>query len=204
MVHLILASNSPRRKKLLSQLGLSFEVIPSNIEENFDSDRDPAEIVETLAHQKALSVASERAHSLVIAADTLVVLNGSILGQPADESEARQMLRNLSGNTHDVFTGVALIRTGGDAKITKELCFHERTKVTFTTLTEREIDQYVRSGSPMDKAGAYGIQDDRGSLFISGIEGDYYNVVGFPLHKFYQNMKQIAPEIVNQAHMQTS
>lgn len=204
MVHLILASSSPRRKKLLSQLGLSFEVIPSKIEENFDSDRDPAEIVEILAYQKALSVAPGRSNSLVIAADTLVVLNGIILGQPADESEARQMLRNLSGNTHDVFTGVVLIRTGGDTKITKELCFHERTKVTFTTLTEREIEQYVHSGSPMDKAGAYGIQDDWGSLFISGIEGDFYNVVGFPLHKFYQKMKQIAPEIMNQAHKQTS
>lgn len=204
MVHLILASGSPRRKKLLLQLGLTFEIIPSKIEEIIEPDSKPDEIVKNLAFQKAFSVAENRSDCLVIAADTIVVLDNKILGQPSDTSEAIEMLHSLSGKNHEVYTGVALLRCNERAKIINEVRFHERTKVSFATLTESEIMEYVRTGSPMDKAGAYGIQDDRGSLFISGIEGDFYNVVGFPLHKFYQKMKQIAPEIINQTKILTS
>lgn len=204
MLHLILASGSPRRKKLLSILGLSFEVIPSKIEEIIDPGKRPAKIVEDLAYQKGVSVASNHPDSLVIAADTIVVLNNKILGQPADKSEAIKMLQSLSGRTHEVYTGVALIKTDKFADIIRKVRFYERTKVTFASLSESEILEYVQSGSPMDKAGAYGIQDERGALYISGIEGDYYNVVGLPIHKFYQKMKLIAPEIFHNANIETS
>ncbi len=196
-VQLILASSSPRRKKLLSQIGLSFRVIASQIEEIFPVHEKPGKAVQTIATQKAAFVAEGKANSLVIAADTIVVLDGIILGQPANQQEAKTMLSSLSSKTHDVYTGVAIIRTGKNAEIKVQHAFHERTKVTFATLDNREIDQYIQSGSPMDKAGAYGIQDDWGALFVSRIEGDYYNVVGLPLHKLYKNMKSIAPEIIN-------
>jgi septum formation protein len=201
---LILASGSPRRKKLLSMLGLSFKVIPSEIEEIIDPGKRPSKIVKDLAYQKGISVANNHPDSLVIAADTIVVLNNKVLGQPDDKSEAIRMLQSLSGRTHEVYTGVALIKTGKYAEVIREIRFYERTKVSFASLLESEILEYVKSGSPMDKAGAYGIQDERGALYISGIEGDYYNVVGLPIHKFYQKMKLIAPEIFHKANIETS
>lgn len=204
MIHLILASGSPRRKKLLSMLGLSFDVIPSEIDEIIDPGKRPSKNVEDLAYQKGISVAGKNPDSLVIAADTIVVLNNKILGQPADRSEAIKMLQSLSGRTHEVYTGVALLKTDKRAEIIREIRFYERTKVSFTSLSESEILEYVQSGNPMDKAGAYGIQDERGALYISGIEGDYYNVVGLPIHKFYQKMKLIAPEIFQNANIETS
>lgn len=203
MAHLILASGSPRRKKLLSMLGLSFEVIPSGIEEIIDPEKRPSKIVEDLAYLKGITVANDHPNSLVIAADTIVILNNKILGQPADNSEAVEMLQSLSGRTHEVYTGVALIKTDEFAEAIREIRFHERTKVTFASLSESEILEYVQTGSPMDKAGAYGIQDERGALYISGIEGDYYNVVGLPIHKFYQKMKQITPEIFYKTNIET-
>lgn len=203
MLHLILASGSPRRKKLLSMLGLSFEVISSEIEEVIDPGKKPSEIVEYLAYQKGVSVAENRPNSLVIAADTIVVLNNKILGQPADKSEAIEMLQSLSGRSHEVYTGVVLIKTGKFAEVIREIRFHERTKVTFASLSESEILEYVQTGNPLDKAGAYGIQDERGALYISGIEGDFYNVVGLPVHKFYQKMKQFAPEIFHKTKTET-
>jgi septum formation protein len=201
-VQLILASSSPRRKKLLSQIGLSFRVIASRIEEIFPVHEKPAKAVQTIATQKAESVAEGKASSLIIAADTVVVLDGNVLGQPANQDEAKKMLSSLSNKSHNVYTGVAIIRTDKYAVIKDQLSFYERTKVTFATLDNREIDQYIQSGSPMDKAGAYGIQDDLGALFVSRIEGDYYNVVGLPLHKLYKNMKAIAPEIINHIYSQ--
>ena len=201
-VQLILASSSPRRKKLLSQIGLSFRVIASRIEEIFPVHEKPAKAVQTIATQKAESVAEGKASSLIIAADTVVVLDGNVLGQPANQDEAKKMLSSLSNKSHNVYTGVAIIRTDKYAVIKDQLSFYERTKVTFATLDNREIDQYIQSGSPMDKAGAYGIQDDLGALFVSRIEGDYYNVVGLPLHKLYKNMKVVAPEIINHIYSQ--
>jgi septum formation protein len=119
-----------------------------------------------------------------------------VLEKPADPDHAKTMLRSLSGNTHEVYTGVALIKTGRSGNICKRCTFFERTLVAFGALTEYEIDSYVDSGSPMDKAGAYGIQDDWGALFVERIDGDYYNVVGFPLYRFYRTLKEFAPEYV--------
>lgn len=191
---LILASSSPRRKKILDQLGLFCQVIPSGVEESVDPSLAPSDMVTALSEKKATAVSRQNPEALIIAADTLVTLNGVVLGQPEDNDHAREMLRQLSGQTHDVYTGVTLIKTDRESSITALDSFSERTKVTFIPLTEEEITAYVQSGSPLDKAGAYGIQDDWGAVFVSGIEGDYYNVVGFPVHRFYQQMKAFAPE----------
>lgn len=192
MLKFVLASQSPRRKKLLRQMGLVFEVMPADVDED-SPERDPAALVESLSLQKASAVAHIRKQALVIGADTIVVHNGAILGKPADEADAHRMLRQLSGETHQVYTGVALVREGKEhEKITKT--FHVKTNVTFSPLSDTEILSYIKSGSPMDKAGAYGIQDDRGSVFVERIEGDYYNVVGLPLNRLYQELKLVYPE----------
>ncbi|MEX2601020.1 MAG: Maf family protein [Balneolaceae bacterium] len=193
MRHLILASKSPRRKKLFTQIGLRCTFFDSGIEETFSNHLPPSEIVESLAGQKAEASAPHFDDALIVAADTIVVLGGEILGKPADADQAKEMLGRLSGRTHRVYTGVCLIKTGRKGKITDRMEFHEETKVTFAPLSEREISFYVQGGSPLDKAGAYGIQDDFGSVFVSKIEGDYYNVVGFPLHRFYYHMKTFDP-----------
>ena len=179
---IILASRSPRRSKLLKQIGVRFKVRVSDVDEIIPDDMPPAQIVQHLARQKAASVSSRYPDSLTIGADTIVVLDDKILGKPTDAGEATRMLTNLSDRTHFVYTGIALSHPRSQRHITAS----EATEVTFSALSVREIDAYVRTGSPMDKAGAYGIQDDRGALFISGIRGDYYNVVGLPLHRLYQ------------------
>ncbi len=220
---IILASSSPRRRLLLRQIGLSFEVVPSATDEEVENGYAPDTIVETLAMQKAQDVAEQLGHSdtmdgstadptkpaLIIGADTIVVLDGGILGKPADRNDAVEMLRTLSGRTHQVYTGVALILAGGNQRLdiaepgaasTRNYytrhTFHERTDVTFGELNDKEIAAYVDTGSPMDKAGAYGIQDDLGALFVERIEGDYYNVVGFPLFRFYREVNKLMPGIV--------
>lgn len=194
---IILASASPRRRILLRQIGLTFEVLPAGNDESLPAGTGPVETVESLARTKAETVVARRApgSSLVIGADTIVVLDEEILGKPADPEEARTMLHRLSGRTHQVYTGVALIRTGSTG-ITDRYIFHERTDVTFGKLTGEEIAAYVNTGSPLDKAGAYGIQDDLGALFVRKINGDYYNVVGFPLHRFYREVNKRMPGIV--------
>ncbi len=196
MLKIVLASQSPRRKKLLSQLGFIFEIIPSKIEEIITSNV-PVDIVNELSLQKAMDVATSVSNALVIGADTIVVLNGSILGKPKSEEEAVSILSMLSAKVHSVFTGVSFVITNSDKKISSTHSFFEETKVKFSSLSESEIQSYVASGSPMDKAGAYGIQDDWGSLFVERIEGDYYNVVGFPLNRFYQELKKIEPTLLN-------
>lgn len=202
-LQLILASSSPRRKKLLTQIGWPFKVIPSEVKEIFP-DENPETAVQSLARQKAESVANGKTDSLVIAADTIVVLDGRVLGQPGSSEEAMEMLKSLSGRSHDVYTGVDLIRTDQEAMILNHLSFYEQTKVHFAALEKHEMKHYIDTGSPMDKAGAYGIQDDWGALFVSRIDGDYYNVVGLPLHKLYQKMKLIAPDFLNQAYTQAT
>jgi septum formation protein len=202
-LQLILASSSPRRKKLLTQIGWPFMVIPSKVKEIFP-DENPETAVQSLARQKAESVADGKTDSLVIAADTIVVLDGRVLGQPGSSEEAMEMLKSLSGLSHDVYTGVYLIRTDQEAMILNQLSFYEQTKVHFAALEKHEMKRYIDSGSPMDKAGAYGIQDDWGALFVSRIDGDYYNVVGLPLHKLYQQMKLIAPDFLKQAYTQAT
>ena len=196
MLKIVLASQSPRRKKLLNQLGLIFEIIPSSVEEVITSD-NPVEIVKELSLQKAQDISQRIENSLVIGADTIVVKDGAILGKPTDHNDAVSMLSELSGKQHSVFTGVSFVVTDEKKQTVNTHSFYEETKVWFSSLTRNEIKSYVATGSPMDKAGSYGIQDDWGSVFVERIEGDYYNVVGFPLNRFYRELKKIQPEILN-------
>lgn len=195
MSRIILASGSPRRKKLLSQIDLTFEVIPSTVKEE-TSETEPGKIVEDLAFQKAADIAGKNRNSLIIGADTIVVFKGEVLGKPCHEKEAEEMLQKLSGTFHEVYTGVALIQTDDSGEIAGQRIFHEQTKVFFSALTTQEIRKYIATGSPFDKAGAYGIQDDMGAVFIQKIEGDYYNVVGLPLNRLYNELKSFNPDLI--------
>lgn len=189
---LVLASASPRRKELLERLGLDFSVQVSKVDEKITCS-SPAEAVKELAVQKAEAVAEELCRRteeevLVIGADTVVVLEEKILGKPGGFEEACRMLRELSGRAHQVCTGVALVRAN-EGKIQETRCFSETTEVHVAMLSEKEIQSYAATGEPLDKAGAYGIQG-RFAPYISGISGDYYNVVGLPLHALYQELKK--------------
>lgn len=172
---LILASTSPRRTQLLSMLGLEHTVIPPGCDETLPPGCPPAEAVRLLAIRKAETVAAARPpEDRVIAADTIVYLDGVTLGKPAGRPEAFKMLKTLSGRTHEVYTGLAVCHNGATkAGVTITL-------VTFRTLSDKEISDYINTGTPMDKAGAYGVQD-RGALFVSHIEGDFFSVMGLPL-----------------------
>lgn len=173
---LILASQSPRRRYLLEQAGLTFDVVPSTFDEDSVHLSDPASYVKTLAEAKAGEVATRFPDSLVIGADTIVTIDGAILGKPANAHKARDMLRRLSGQSHAVFTGYAIVCKN------KSTCISEavRTTVHFKVLSMDEIDWYVRSGEPFDKAGAYAIQG-LGTFLVRGINGSYTNVVGLPV-----------------------
>lgn len=185
---LVLASQSPRRRELLSRVGIKFRAVPSTVEERITKTA-PDEVVRELSLQKAEDVAAgEPAGVWVLGADTVVALDGKIMGKPSDAEEAKAMLRQLSGRSHSVYTGVTLYRRM-DGKTTAET-FSEETKVAFYPMTEEEIDRYVDSGDPMDKAGAYGIQGPA-AAFIRCIEGDYNNVVGLPVAAVYQRWKEI-------------
>ena len=182
-----LASGSPRRRELLTQIGIEYEVLVSEVDEECEI-KDPAMLVEELSRRKAEAVAEKlRAAGekdfAVIGADTVVALNGNILGKPADKADAIKMLGALSGKSHDVFTGVTIIH--GDRINT----FHERTEVEFFEMSRKEIEEYVATGDPLDKAGAYGIQGFC-ARYIRGIKGDYNNVVGLPIGRLYQEMKR--------------
>lgn len=186
-VPFVLASRSPRRRLLLRQLGIAFSVIPADIDESAVQARGivPAEFARTLSIRKAAIVSRRRPDALVLGADTIVVHKGRILGKPADENEARSMLRRLSGSEHTVYTAVALAHAASNR--TAEII--SSTQVWFGRLTDQEIQHYVATGSPMDKAGAYGIQDDLGTIFIKEIKGDYYTVVGLPMRGLYELLK---------------
>ncbi len=191
---LILASQSPRRASLVRLLGVNDVVIqPANLHEAMEPDMSPAENVERLALHKARHIAELRAgeHGIVLGADTTVVIAGDVLEKPLDTQDAERMLIKLSGETHTVYTGVALF----DIETKRETSFVEATDVTFRPLSIEEIRDYVATGSPMDKAGAYGIQEDFGAVFVSRIEGDYYNVVGLPLSRLYVTLKQFAEDL---------
>jgi septum formation protein len=184
---IVLASKSPRRTHLLQMLGWEFSVQVSEAEEIVPENVAPEYVVQSLALQKAEVVANlVESDSLIIAADTVVVLENDILGKPTSEEDAFLMLSRLRGQTHTVFTGIALIHPASKRQLTR----YEATEVTFGIMSDAEIRQYIASGSPMDKAGSYGIQDDQGALFIKGIQGDYYNVVGLPLHLLYNTIKE--------------
>ena len=172
---IVLASHAPRRRQLLGQMGLEFTTQSPEIDESAFHGRDAQDLVETLSREKARWVARQQTpDTLVIGADTVVVLDGAILGKPRDGAEAEAMLAALSGRDHQVFTGVTLCQ--GDRILTQA----EETQVTFRPLTGQEIRQYVSTGEPMDKAGAYGIQG-LGGLLVEGIRGDYHNVMGLPI-----------------------
>ena len=176
----ILASASPRRKDLLNQIGIEFSIIPSNINEDFKLALPPAAFTEHWAREKALNISKDHPSSLIIGADTVVVLDDQILGKPKDEDDSKEMLLKLSGKTHEVITGVSLINI--DSKI--DITFNERTNVSINTLTINDILQYIENYKPLDKAGSYGIQDGF-SVHVDKINGCYYNVMGLPVSKFY-------------------
>lgn len=177
-MEIILASASPRRKELLELINLKFEIKASNIEEIMNENLSLEEKVEDLSYQKANDIASRLSGDyLVIGADTIVEINGEILGKPKDKNDAKRMLKLLSGKEHNVITAMTLISTNNKDNFIKT---HEKTKVKFIDLDDNKIDKYIDSGEPMDKAGAYAIQG-LGVMFVKGIEGCYTNVVGLPI-----------------------
>lgn len=178
---LILASGSPRRSELLSMITQDFTVIPSNEEENI-KEGSPEFIVKQLAYLKAKHVLKKHSEDIVIGADTIVYKNGKVLGKPKDEGDAKKMLLSLSGEEHEVYTGVAIISKD------KKVIFSKKTTVEFYKITVDEIEKYVKSGEPFDKAGAYGIQE-KGAFFVKKIKGDFYNVMGLPIAKLYKELK---------------
>ena len=173
---LILASLSPRRKELLSRLALPFTVIPAEVDESGIRESDPERAVLALSALKAQAVAKDHPQDLVLGADTVVSIDGKILGKPRDRVDAKETLSLLSGRAHQVFSGFTLIK--GEKRISRAVC----TKVYFAPLKEEEIEWYLDSGEPFDKAGSYGIQG-LGGLLVEGIEGDYFNVVGLPVSR---------------------
>ena len=187
---LILASASPRRKELLALFGLPFLIRAADIDETMDPGKSPYDEVGRLSLEKARAVPRE-ADDLVIAADTIVVCQGRVLGKPGSKEEARAMLRLLSGRDHQVMTGCTILK--GDRQDT----FTEVTDLHFRELSDREIDRYVSSGEPMDKAGAYGIQGGA-ALFCTHMVGDYYNVMGLPVCALGLRMKALAPELMEE------
>jgi len=182
---IILASTSPRRIELLRGLGLNVKVVGSRVKESKFDIKNPEKLVKTLALTKAQEVARRTKEGIIIGADTIVVLKGKILGKPKDSKEAKSMLRELSGETHEVLTGLAVI----DASIGKTRVDFVRTKVKFRKLSEEEIANYVATYKPFDKAGAYAIQEKAG-LFVEKIDGCYFNVVGLPLARLAEILKE--------------
>ena len=182
-----LASKSPRRRKLLNQINLNFKSITVDLEEKIIPGEKPSTSVKRLSKEK-LEIARQKVnHGIIITADTIVVLNRKVIGKPKDKKEAKRFLTKLSGKVHSVYTGFSIYNSENKTLLTD----YEKTFVEFRKLNEKEIDDYIKSGSPMDKAGAYGIQDDFGALFIKKINGCYYNVVGLPLTKVYQTLIKI-------------
>lgn len=205
MSQMILASASPRRKELLEQIGAEFVICPAKGEEVI-TETDPSAVVMELSRQKAEEVASgvltyNEQHAdlatpqdiLVIGADTIVAYENQILGKPKDEEDARHMLTMLSGKTHSVYTGVTFVFIDKEGR-TGEHCFFEKTDVCMYPLKEEEIDRYIQSGDPMDKAGSYGIQG-RFAIHIKEIRGDYNNVVGLPVARLYQELQKLGVSI---------
>ncbi len=182
MQNLILASSSPRRKELLSILQIPFEVKASDVDETFQSELAPHEVVIDLADRKAKHVSKIHSSSIVIGADTIVVADGEILGKPKTPTEAFEMLKKLSGTTHSVYTGVAIVSAA------RTTTFYERTEVTFWELSDEEIHSYISTGEPFDKAGSYGIQGF-GSTLVNRIAGDYFTVVGLPVARLVRELK---------------
>ena len=197
MEKIILASSSPRRRELMAQAGFAFEVLVSEADETIETET-PGEMVEVLSERKAAAVAEEIKRQgfaedsvLLVGADTMVAIDGKKLGKPKDEKGAEEMLEELSGRTHQVYTGVTLIRlrkAENGSILQESRTFSEGTDVSFYPLTKEEIRSYIATGEPMDKAGAYGIQG-KAAVFVKEIKGDYNNVVGLPIARLYQELK---------------
>ncbi len=181
---LLLASSSPRRSQLLAMAGYEFKAIPANVNETVLRGTPPMQIVEQLSARKARAVARKNPEDTVIAADTVVVFKGRVLGKPKNAEAAKIMLKLLSGNVHQVYTGYTVI------KGKRFVCGHECTSVEFYPMKPEEIDAYIATGEPLDKAGAYGIQG-RGAVFVKRINGDFYNVVGLPIGKIHHILSEL-------------
>ncbi|MBR1411596.1 MAG: septum formation protein Maf [Prevotella sp.] len=183
---IILASNSPRRKELLAGIDVQFEVrVIQDIDESYPADLPTKDIAEYISHKKAAVYQQQMApDELIITADTIVVLGNEVMGKPHDEADARRMLRELSGQTHQVITGVTL------TTIQKQVSFSVETDVTFKQLSDSEIDYYVSHYKPFDKAGAYGIQEWIGHIGVTGLQGSYFNVMGLPVQRIYEALRQ--------------
>ena len=182
-----LASKSPRRRRLLSFLNIDFDSFSVDTEEAIIEGEDPTDTVIRLSKEKMEAASKVKQEGILITADTIVVLDGKTIGKPANKEDAFRILNKLSGKTHTVYTGFSLVNKNNG----KELHEFVKTDVTFRKLEEKEMLEYIDGGSPMDKAGAYGIQDDFGAVFVGKISGCYYNVVGLPLSRLYSSLKQI-------------
>lgn len=182
-----LASKSPRRRNLMNMVGINFTALSVDSKEIIDKNKSPVENVKSIATEKCNLALTEVKDGIVIAADTIVVVDNKIIGKPINKTDAKKILNILSGRSHFVYTGFSIT----NKKKNKIITDYSKTKVTFNKLTNREIDDYIKTGSPMDKAGAYGIQDGFGAVFVEEISGCYYNVLGFPLSKIYQALKKI-------------
>ncbi len=182
---MILASKSPRRKEILEEFGFKFKIeAKETLEES--KKENPKDFVMEIALEKAMVVAEDNYEEWIVAADTVVVYNNKILGKPKNEEEAKEVLKSLSSHSHEVYTGVAIVNKQKNISLT----FTELTKVYFKNISDQEINWYVETKEPLDKAGSYGIQG-KGSILIEKIEGDFYNVMGFPISKFYEEMKKL-------------
>lgn len=182
--HLILASKSPRRNELMHGLGLAFTVKTKKVKEDFPNDMEITQVAQYLAEKKALAFQQElESNDLVITADTVVIINGKILNKPKDKEEAMQMLHQLSGNIHQVITGVCMMDKH------KRVTFEDLTEVHFKILDDREIANYIEKYQPYDKAGAYGVQEWIGYVAVYKMVGSFYNVMGLPVHKLYEELK---------------
>ncbi|MEC9475258.1 MAG: Maf family protein [Candidatus Neomarinimicrobiota bacterium] len=184
---IILASKSPRREQILNKINLNFEIVPSNIDENFDAKLEPSRYVKLCAEKKANKVSLSYKNNYIIGADTIVVLNNKILGKPKDKTESHEMLKMLSGKTHKVFSGVSIQKY--DKKINES--FYCMTDVTLNILSDDLISYYIKKYKPFDKAGSYGIQDWFSSQ-VSSVNGCYYNVMGLPLSELFKRLVILA------------
>lgn len=184
MKKIILASVSPRRATILKQIGINFKVEASNFKEKFDKKIKPHLLAQHLSLGKAESVAKKYNDAIIIAADTLIIFKGKIIGKPTNKLEAKKILKLLNGKVHSIITGFTILDTGIKKVVTKSV----ETKVYFGKMTDKEIVAYIASGEPLDKAGAYGIQE-KGNIFVKKIEGDYFNVVGLPIYSLVQELK---------------
>lgn len=191
MRKLILASTSPRRKRLLKQLGIDFTIVPSHVIEKMNPRYKPARQAEELSLQKAQAVAEKFPDAIIIGSDTLIAFGDEVIGKPKDEKEAKMRLRKFSGHSHSIITGLTLIDTGQKKTITKSV----ETKVWFRHLSSQEIASYIQKEKPFDKAGAYAIQD-RGAVFIEKIEGDYFSAVGLPLFLLANELKKLGVSVL--------